>query len=77
MLLHMPRIGAAKLRHDPPAHGIDDVQELSMTLEAFSRAKTGVRHRVETHHMRLPWSGHLRQPRRIHQPEPCFCPWPA
>jgi hypothetical protein len=40
VILHMLRIGAAKPYHDPLAHGINDIQELSMTHEAVSKAKT-------------------------------------
>jgi transposase len=31
VILHMLRIGVAKPYHDPLAHGINDIQELSMT----------------------------------------------
>src|SRR5215210_4343775 len=53
VILHMLRIGAAKPYHDPLAHGINDIQELSMTHEVVSRAKTEVLHRVQTHYLPL------------------------
>ena len=45
----MLRIGAAKPYHDPLAHGINDIQELSMTHEVVSKAKTEALHRIQTH----------------------------
>jgi transposase len=53
VILHMLRIGAAKPYHDPLAHGINDIQELSMTHEVVSRAKTEVLHRILTHYLPL------------------------
>jgi transposase len=53
VILHMLRIGAAKPHHDPLAHGINDIQELSMTHEAVSKAKTEVLHRIQTHYLPL------------------------
>ena len=53
VILHMLRIGAAKPYHDPLAHGINDIQELSMTHEAVSKAKTEVLHRIQTHYLPL------------------------
>jgi transposase len=53
VILHMLRIGAAKAYHDPLAHGINDIQELSMTHEVVSRAKTEVLHRIQTHYLPL------------------------
>ena len=53
VILHMLRIGAAKAYHDPLATGINDVQELSMTHEVVSRAKTEVLHRIQTHYLPL------------------------
>ena len=53
VILHMLRIGAAKPYHDPLAHGTNDIQELSMTHEAVSRAKTEVLHRILTHYLPL------------------------
>jgi transposase len=53
VILHMLRIGAAKPYHDPLAHGINDIQELSMTHEVVSKAKTEVLHRIQTHYLPL------------------------
>lgn len=53
VILHMLRIGAAKPYHDPLAHGINDIQELSMTHEAVSKAKTETLHRIQTHYLPL------------------------
>src|SRR3712207_449653 len=53
VILHMLRIGAAKPYHDPLAHGINDIQELSMTHEAVSKAKTEILHRIQTHYLPL------------------------
>jgi transposase len=53
VILHMLRIGVAKPYHDPLAHGINDIQELSMTHEVVSRAKTEVLHRIQTHYLPL------------------------
>lgn len=53
VILHMLRIGAAKAYHDPLAHGINDIQELSMTHDMVSRAKTEVLHRIQTHYLPL------------------------
>jgi hypothetical protein len=49
VILHMLRIGAAKPYHDPLQHGINDIQELSMTHEVVSKAKTETLHRIQTH----------------------------
>ena len=46
VILHMLTIGASQRYHDPLAAGINDVQELSKTHEAISRAKTEVLHRI-------------------------------
>jgi transposase len=48
---HMLRIGAAKAYHDPLEHGTNDIQELSMTHEVVSKAKTEVLHRIQTHYL--------------------------
>ncbi len=40
VILHMLKIGAAQAFHDPLRAGINDIQELSKTHEAISRAKT-------------------------------------
>ena len=53
MILHMLRIGAAKAYHDPLAHGVNDIQELSMTHEAVSKTKTETLHRIQTHYLPL------------------------
>ena len=53
VILHMLRIGATKSYHDPLAHGINDIQELSMTHEVISKAKTEVLHRIQTHYLPL------------------------
>jgi transposase len=53
VILHMLRIGAAKPYHDPLVHGINDIQELSMTHEVVSKAKTEVLHRIQTHYLPL------------------------
>ena len=53
VILHMLRIGATQRYQDPLAAGIHDVQELSKTHEAVSRAKTEVLHRILTHYLPL------------------------
>ena len=66
VLLHMLRIGATQhyhdplprssatiLCHDPLRADIDDVQELTETHEAISRAKTAIQHRILTHYLPL------------------------
>lgn len=53
VILHMLRIGASQVFYDPLAAGINDVQELSKTHEAISRAKTQVLHRIQTHYLPL------------------------
>ena len=53
VMLHMIRIGASQVYHDPLAAGINDVQELSKTHDAVSRAKTEVLHRILTHYLPL------------------------
>ena len=49
VILHMLRIGAVQHYHDPLAHGLLDLQELSKTHEMVSRAKTELWHRLLTH----------------------------
>lgn len=49
VILHMLRMQATQLYHDPLRAGIDDVQELSKTHEAIARAKTEIQHRILTH----------------------------
>jgi transposase len=51
--LHMLRIGATQHYHDPLAAGLNDIQEVSKTHEAISKAKTEVLHRILTHHLPL------------------------
>jgi transposase len=53
VILHMLKIGAVQCYHDPLAAGIHDVQELSKTHEAVSKAKTEVLHRILTHYLPL------------------------
>jgi transposase len=53
VMLHMIRIGASQVYHDPLAAGFNDVQELSKTHDAVSRAKTEVLHRILTHYLPL------------------------
>jgi transposase len=53
VILHMLRIGACQRYYDPLAQGISDLQELSKTHEAISRAKTEVLHRLLTHYLPL------------------------
>ena len=53
MILHMLKIGAAQAFHDPLRAGINDIQELSKTHEAISRAKTEIQHRILTHYLPL------------------------
>jgi transposase len=53
VILHMLRIGATQRYYDPLAVGINDVQELSKTHEAISKAKTEIQHRILTHYLPL------------------------
>ncbi len=53
VILHMLRIGAVQSYHDPLAHGLSDIQELSKTHEMVSRAKTELWHRLLTHYLPL------------------------
>jgi transposase len=53
VILHMLRIGATQRYYDPLAQGIFDIQELSKTHEAVSKAKTEVLHRILTHYLPL------------------------
>ena len=53
VILHMLQIGATKPYHDPLANRINDVQELSVTHEVISRAKTEVQHRILTNYLPL------------------------
>jgi transposase len=53
VILHMLRIGATQHYHDPLASGTNDLQELSKTHEAISKAKTELLHRIQTHYLPL------------------------
>jgi transposase len=53
VILHMLRIGATQVYVDPLAADINDLQELSKTHEAISRAKTQTWHRILTHYLPL------------------------
>lgn len=53
VILHMLRIGATQRYVDPLATGINDLQELSKTHEAISKAKTQTWHRLLTHYLPL------------------------
>ncbi len=53
VILHMLRIGVSQHYHDPLAAGLNDIQELSKTHEAISKAKTEVLHRILTHYLPL------------------------
>lgn len=53
VILHMLRIGLSQRYYDPLAQGILDIQELSKTHEAISRAKTQILHRIQTHYLPL------------------------
>lgn len=53
VILHMLRIGACQRYYDPLAQGISDIQELSKTHEAISKAKTEVLHRLQSHYLPL------------------------
>ena len=53
VILHMLRIGATQRSHDPLTAGINDIQELSKTHEAISKAKSETLHRILTHYLPL------------------------
>ena len=53
VILHMLKIGAVQRFHDPLRAGFNDIQELSKTHEAISRAKTEIQHRILTHYLPL------------------------
>jgi len=53
VILHMLRIGATQRYVDPLAAGINDLQEMSKTHEAISKAKTQTWHRILTHYLSL------------------------
>jgi len=62
IILHMLRIGHVQRYCDPLAHGLVDIQELSRTHEAISKAKTELWHRLLTHSLPLyfPEAGRFR-----------------
>src|SRR5687767_2046631 len=53
VILHLLRTGLTQCYHDPLAHGLNDIQELSKSHEAVSKAKTEVLHRILTHYLPL------------------------
>ena len=53
VILHMLKIGATQIYHDPTAAGINDIQELSKTHDIVSKAKTELLHRLQTHYLPL------------------------
>lgn len=53
VILHMLQIGAVQVFNDPLVAGINDIQELSKTHDAVSRAKTELWHRILTHYLPL------------------------
>ncbi len=53
VILHLLRIGATQRYVDPLAAGINDLQEMSKTHEAISKAKTQTWHRILTHYLPL------------------------
>jgi hypothetical protein len=46
----MLQIGAVQIFQDPMVAGTNDIQELSKTHDAVSRAKTELWHRILTHY---------------------------
>ncbi|OBQ84878.1 hypothetical protein A9K71_21210 [Mesorhizobium sp. WSM3873] len=52
-MLHLFRIQATQVYHDPLRAGVNDVQELSKSYEAIARAKTEIQHRILTHSLPL------------------------
>ncbi|CAH1687762.1 hypothetical protein CHELA41_40080 [Hyphomicrobiales bacterium] len=53
VILHMLKIQATQVYHDPLRAGINDVRELSKTHEAIARTKTEIQHRILTHYLPL------------------------
>lgn len=47
------RIGACQIFHEPLAHGLNDIQELSKSHDMVFRAKTELWHRLLTHYLPL------------------------
>ncbi len=54
--LRMLQIGAVQIFQDPMVAGTNDIQELSKTHDAVSRAKTELWHRILTHYLPLYFS---------------------
>jgi hypothetical protein len=57
VILHLLCTGLTQRCHDPLLHGLNDLQELSKTHEAISKAKTEVLHRLLIHYLRLYFPG--------------------
>ena len=53
VILHLLQIGAVQVFQDPVVAGTNDIQELSKTHDAVSRAKTELWHRILTHYLPL------------------------
>ncbi len=53
VMLHLLAAGQVQRYYDPLAEGINDLQELSKTHEAISKAKTETLHRLKTHYFPL------------------------
>ena len=53
VILHMLQIGAVQIFQDLMVAGANDIQELSKTHDALSRAKTEPWHRILTHYLPL------------------------
>lgn len=53
VILHMLATGLSQVYQDPLAAGLADIQELSKTHEAVSRARTQTIHRILTHYLPL------------------------
>lgn len=53
IILHMLQIGAVQIFQDPMVVGTNDIQELSKTHDAVSRAKTELWHRILTPYLPL------------------------
>lgn len=56
-MLHLLRIQATQVYHDPLRAGVNGVQELSKNYEAIARAKTEIQHRILTHSLPLYFPG--------------------
>ncbi len=53
VILHLLRAGMTQHYHDPIAHGLNDLQELSKTYHQVSLEKTRLQHRLLTHYLPL------------------------